>query len=101
MCTYKLVLDDQLVAEAESKLRHTGVQFQFWLQQQVERLLSEQVNRRHRHTGIGMSDDQLARQLAGYAPLTDEDFPELSKSDYDNYIRSTGGRITKGLEKWL
>ena len=102
MCAYSLMLDDQLVAEAENSLRHSGVQFQLWLQQQVEDLLRKQVTKRpHHFRRRGLSDEQLAQQLAQYAPLTDADFPELSKSDYDTYIRTTSGRITKGLEKWL
>lgn len=102
MCTYNLILDDHLVAEAESSLRHSGVQFQFWLQQQVEALLRNQVNKRQRNTHRrGLNDEELAQQLAQFAPLTDDDFPELSKSDYNNYIRSNNGHIAKGLEKWL
>ena len=104
MCTYNLMLDDQLVAEAESTLTNTGISFQLWLQQQVEELLREQVSSKHRRVHSrrrGLTDEQLAAQLAEYAPLTDADFPELSKSDYDHYIRSTSGRIAKGLEKWL
>lgn len=100
MCTYSLTLDEHLVAEAENTLKE-GVQFQFWLQQQVEVLLRKQVmKKRHSRQG-GLSDAQLAQRLAQYAPLTDVDFPELSKSDYDNYIRVTSGRMAKGLEKWL
>lgn len=48
-----------------------------------------------------LSDEQLAECLAQYAPLTDADFPELSEADYANFARNNGGRITKGLEKWL
>ena len=48
-----------------------------------------------------LTDEQLAEILSQYAPLTDSDFPDLSKSDYDNYVRSNSGRIAKGLEKWL
>ena len=103
MCTYHVQLDDQLVAEAENALGNKGITFQLWLQQQVETLLREQIDHKHRHSRIrrhALSDEQLAEQLAQYAPLTDSDFPNLSKSDYDNYIRSTNGRISKGLEKW-
>ena len=100
MCTYSFTLDDRLVAEAENTLSE-GMQFQSWLQQQVEALLRKQVKRKLHSNRGGLSDVQLAQQLAQYAPLTDADFPELSKSDYDNYIHSTSGRITKGLEKWL
>lgn len=65
MCTYNLTLDDHLVAEAEVSLHHSGEQFQVWLQQQVETLLRKQISRRqHRARRRGLSDEQLARQLA-------------------------------------
>ena len=48
-----------------------------------------------------LTDEQLAERLAQYAPLKDSDFPDLCKSDYDYYVRSTSGRISKELEKWL
>jgi hypothetical protein len=104
MCTYNLKLDDQLVAEAKNALGDIGISFQLWLQQQVEILLREQVNRKRRHVRVrkhGLTDEQLAERLAQYAPLTDSDFPNLSKSDYDNYARSISGRISKELKKWL
>ena len=104
MCTYNLKLDDQLVAEAENALGNTGAEFQLWLEQQVEALLREQVNRKRRHARVrkhSLTDEQLAEVLSQYAPLTDSDFPDLSKSDYDNYVCSNSGRIEKGLEKWL
>ena len=101
MCTYNLKLDDQLVAEAENALGNTGKSFQLWLQQQVEALLREQVSRKHRPIRVRrqrLTDEQLAEQLALYAPLTDSDFPNLSKSDYEQYARSTSGRISKGVD---
>lgn len=104
MCTYNLKLDDQLVAEAENALGDIGTSFQLWLQQQVEALLREQVRRKRRHNRTrrhALTDEQLAERLAQYAPLTDSDFPDLSSSDYENFVRSTSGRISKGLEKWL
>ncbi len=104
MCTYNLKLDDQLVAEAENALGNTGISFQLWLEKQVEALLREQVNRNRRHARVrkhSLTDEQLAERLAQYAPLSDSDFPDLSKSDYDNYVRSGSGRISKELEKWL
>lgn len=104
MCTYNLNLDDQLVAEAENALGDIGISFQLWLQEQVETLLREQVNRKRNHVRVrkqGLTDEQLAERLAQYAPLTDSDFPNLSKSDYDNYARTTSGRISKELKKWL
>lgn len=104
MCTFNLKLDDKLVAEAENALGNNGTTFQLWLQQQVEALLRKQVDRMRRQTRArqhGLTDEQLSEELAQYAPLKDSDFPELSKADYDNYVRFTSGRITKGLDKWL
>jgi hypothetical protein len=104
MCTYNLKLDDQLVAEAEHALGNTGTSFQLWLEQQVEALLREQVNRKRRHDRVRkptLTDEQLAERLSQYAPLADSDFPDLSKSDYENYVRSNSGRISKELKKWL
>lgn len=65
---------------------------------------NEQVNHKRRRIHSRRSvltDEQFAVELATYAPLTDADFPELSKSDYDNFVRSNSGRIIKGLGKWL
>ena len=97
MCTYNLKLDDQLVAEAENALGDIGTTFQLWLQQQVEALLREQVRRKRRHVRVrhqGLTDEELAERLAQYAPLTDSDFPDLSSSDYESYVRTTSGRIS-------
>ena len=104
MCTYNLVLDDQLVSKAESLLTNKGITLQIWLQQQVESLVREQVGRKyhtiHSHKR-GLSDEQLAEQLAQYAPLSDSDFPQLNAEDYANYTRNNSGKIARGLEKWL
>lgn len=57
------------------------------------------------HTGHsrkrGLSDEQLAKQLAQYTPLSDDDFPQLKAEDYANYTRNNSGKIARGLEKWL
>lgn len=104
MCTYNIMLDDQLVAEAENALTAKGVLLQPWLQQQVENLLREQIGRKCRHArsrSRGLSDEELAERLAQYAPLTETDFPELAAVDYSNYARRASGRIARGLERWL
>lgn len=49
----------------------------------------------------GLSDEQLAELLASYPALTDADFPEISESEYSDYLNNKKGYITKGLEKWL
>ena len=64
----------------------------------TEAKLSELYARKHR---TQLSDEELAEQVAQYAPLTDGDFPELSGEDYANYMKNQSGRIVKGLEKWL
>jgi hypothetical protein len=61
---------------------------------------NRQHHRAHKRSKA-LSDKELAARLAQYAPLTDADFPELSKEDFENFVKYNGGRITKGLEKWL
>ena len=59
------------------------------------------LHHRARKRSKALSDEELAARLAHYAPLTDADFPELSKEDFVKSVKNNGGRITKGLEKWL
>ena len=62
---------------------------------------STTLNRRtHKHKKA-LSDEELAKRLAQYAPLTDADFPEVSVEGYASFAKEHSGRITKGLEKWL
>ena len=56
--------------------------------------------RAHRHRKA-ISDEELAKRLAQYAPLTDADFPDVSTEDYASFAKNHSGRISKGLEKWL
>lgn len=56
--------------------------------------------RAHKHKKA-LSDEELAKRLAQYAPLTDADFPEVSAEGFASFAKSHSGRITKGLEKWL
>lgn len=48
-----------------------------------------------------LSDAELEKQLAQYAPLTDADFPEVSAEGYAAFAKNHSGRLTKGMEKWL
>ena len=57
-------------------------------------------HRAHKHKKA-LSDEELAKCLAQYAPLTDADFPEVSAEEYAFLAKNRSGRITKGLEKWL
>lgn len=103
MCTFNIAIEDQLVTQAKSTLPG-GVSFHLWLQQKVVELLKAQVNNPCRRTGIQrhrLTDEQLAEQLAQYAPLSENDFPDLSTKDYAYYMRSMSGRVSKGIEKWL
>ena len=56
--------------------------------------------RAHKHKKA-LSDEELAKCLAQYAPLTDADFPEVSEEEYASFAKEHSGQITKGLEKWL
>jgi hypothetical protein len=103
MCTYSIAIDDQLVSQARSSLPD-GVSFHLWLQQQVIELLKMQANNQHGRTRThnrGLTDDQLAQQLAQYPSLSESDFPEVNAEDYAHFMRKSSGRIPKGIEKWL
>ena len=103
MCTYNIAIDDRLVTQATSTLPG-GVSFQLWLQQQVMELLQAQISGTKRHTSVhrsGLTDEQLAQQLAQYPPLSESDFPELTTEDYAHHMRSSSGRVPEGIEKWL
>ena len=58
------------------------------------------LHRVHKRRRV-LSDQELAGYLAQYEPLTDADFPDVSKEDFANYAKNNSGHITKGLEKWL
>ena len=80
MCTFNIAIEDQLVTQAQSTLPG-GVSFHLWLQQQVIELLKAQVSNPCRRTGVKyhrLTDEQLAEQLAQYALLSENDFPDLS-----------------------
>ncbi len=90
MCTYNIAIDDQLVSQAASTLP-VGVPFHLWLQQQVIELLQTQVNSQHRRRGTrrhGLTDEQLAQQLAQYPELQESDFLDLCTKDYVDYMRA-------------
>lgn len=103
MCTYNISIDDQLVTQATSTLPG-GVSFNLWLQQQVIELLKTQVSSQHHRMSTRhrrLSDEQLAQKLASYPSLSESDFPEVNAEDYVQFMRNRGGRVTKGIEKWL
>lgn len=102
MCTYSISLDDDLVKQAEAVLEIND-SFQSWLQQHVETWLSEHVNsKRHAHYRRNqLSDEMLSERLKDYPPLEENCFPNLAAEDYGTYLKSRGGIISKGMEKWL
>ena len=58
---YIIVLDDKLVAQAENSLNHSGIELQLWLQQQVEQLLRQQINRTNK---VFIEDGEVKMQLS-------------------------------------
>ena len=102
MCTYPILLDEDLVMQVESTLQ-INTSFQVWLQQQVEAWLLAQVNgtRRFHSRHVGLTDEMLAERLKGYPLLEESSFPALAAEDYGNYIKSQSGKLPKGLEQWL
>ena len=53
--------------------------------------------RAHKHKKA-LSDEELAKRLAQYAPLTDADFPEVSAEGFASFAKSHSGRITKATK---
>ena len=102
MCTYPISLDDNLVMQAESVL---GINdsFQNWLQEQVELWLRSKVKRRNvTNARRNMLDDEaLTERLKDYPLLEESCFPSLAAEDYSIYLKSHGGKLPKGSEKWL
>ena len=103
MSDYRIHLDDDLVTKAE-QLFGIEESFQSWLQKKVEQWLQAGLDnaaiRVLSHDG-GLSDEALAEKLKDYPPLTQEAFPELSKDEFIDMVKSQAGHLPKGLEKWL
>ncbi|MBQ9203374.1 MAG: hypothetical protein IJ155_03935 [Prevotella sp.] len=111
MCTYNLVLDDQLVAEAEHTLG--GVSLQVWLQQQVEELLRKKVDQQvtpHEHPKHAGRKAFRVRSRAEHSPSDAElearfaglEMPELPEAPlWDEVIKANSGKVIKPVEKWL
>ena len=103
MSDYRIHLDDDLVTKAEQLFR-TEEPFQTWLQKKVEQWLQAWLDnatvRVMSHDG-GLSDEALAEKLKDFPPLTQEAFPELSKDEFLDMVKSQAGRLPEGLEKWL
>ena len=101
-CTYPISLDENLVMQAESVFE-INESFQTWLQQRVEMWLLAQVNSkgRPRSRRGKLTDEMLAERLKDYPPLEESNFPSLAAEDYGTYLKSSSGKLPKGLEKWL
>lgn len=103
MRDYQLQLDDDIAIKAE-KLFGSEEAFKHWLEKKVKQWLQSWFDNPNDkfwfHNG-GLSDEALAEILKDFPPLTQEAFPELSKEDYINWVKSQAGHLPKGLEKWL
>ena len=103
MRDYQLHLDDDMAIKAE-KLFGSEESFRNWLQKRVEQWLQfwfDNANTRILSPNGGLTDEALAEILKDFPPLTQDAFPELSKSDYIDMVKSQVGRLPNGLEKWL
>ena len=100
MGSYRISLDDDLVAKVERLLKVDG-QFQTWLQKQVEALLSEKLVQASSSKHSAVSDEALSEILQSYPPLKESDFPNLNEDDYSGFEKRQSGRLPKGIERWL
>jgi len=104
MCSYNIILDDQLVAEAAHTLK--GVSMETWIQQQVESLLKERLAQSANHSTAKRivkrraehipSDSQLETLFIG------KDMPVMpDDSSWEEIISAKMGKTIKSMEKWL
>ena len=102
MSDYQIHLDDDLVTKAE-KLIGTEESFKTWFQKKVEQWFLSWLKdaAKGNLSRGGLSDEELAEKLKDFPPLTMDAFPELSKSDFNDMVKSRAGRLPEGLEKWL
>ena len=100
MCTYNVVIDDQLVAEAERSLN--GLSLQAWLQQQVDALV--------RHSKSSAKRVAKVKRRANYTPsdaeltarFSNQDMPPMpEETSWKDIIDSNLGKTIKSVEKWL
>ena len=103
MRDYQLYLDDNIAIKAE-QLFGSEEAFKDWLQKKVEQLLHvwlDDSDNKLLYHNSGLPDEKLAEILKDYPPLTPEDFPELSQTDFNDMVKSQVGHLSEGLEKWL
>lgn len=100
MCTYNVVIDDQLVVEAERSLN--GLSLQAWLQQQVDALV--------RHSKITSQRVAKVKRRAKHAPsdaelmarFSDKNMPPMPEdTSWKDIIDANVGKTIKPVEKWL
>lgn len=48
-----------------------------------------------------LSDAELEAELSDFAPITDADFPDISKKQFMAYCRTKSGKGNKSVERWL
>ena len=100
MCTYNVVIDDQLALEAERSLN--GLSLQVWLQQQVDALVrnsklsAKRVAKVRRRASYTPSDAELKARFA------DKDMPSMPEdASWREVIDANSGKTIKPIEKWL
>ena len=100
MCTYSVVIDDQLAAEAERCLN--GLSLQVWLQQQVDALVcystvpDKRVAKVRRRANCTPTDAELK------ARFDNKEMPQMPEdSSWKEIIDSNIGKTIKPVEKWL
>ena len=100
MCTVKL--NDELIKRVEKTL-NGSISIAQWLEMQIELWLQQQSapkKRRRKYHSRGLTDEELERELAECEPFTDDDFPDLSKEDYEK-LCSRNTIMSNDLKKWF
>lgn len=61
---------------------------------------SKGLTRRHREMRVGLTDEQLSKELTNYSSLDMNDYEPLSQEDM-RFLSRVHRPVTKGISRWL
>lgn len=48
-----------------------------------------------------LTDEEMEEELKELAPLTDADFPEVSREQFVSYVKAASGKMNQTVSRWL
>lgn len=105
MCTYSIVIEDNLAAKAEELLN--GQPLQAWIEQQLETLVSKpdvatanESSKRLARVKKRYSHEPDDAQLEAY--FKDKPMPSMPEDpSWKDILNANSGKTNKSVEKWL